>query len=190
MEYPPRSSCARAPHGTAAAVVALSCLMNGALRVDVDAATYRRTARERGPIAALELHAARSGRPLEWVEGVTRASHGRDELALVVVFMGYATMTRPLDEADKEKAKAYLARLVLEGYLVELDQFEAELAATKAKLPKHLRGSVLADPPPPPVKGVTPIPAGGLRDLFTGEVRAPVYPDEPAPSRPPQRRLL
>lgn len=184
----------------------LSCILDDPLRVGLDAATIRSSYTKRGALGTWEQFAIRAGRPLEWMEGRLRGmADWPDELTLIVVHVGYATMTRPAGEADRERAREALAAAVLGMYVEELDKFEAELEATKAKLPAHLRGDrrERQAPPddryppdhgdrpdaPPPAR-VAPIPAGGLRDLFTGEERPPVYPDEPAPTRPPQRRLF
>lgn len=182
-------------------MVILSCIFDDPLRVGLDAATIRASYAKRGALATWEQFAIRAGRPLEWMEGRLRGiAHYPDELTLIVVHVGYATMTRPAEEADRVRAREALAAAVLRMYLEELDKFEAELEATKAQLPAHLRGDRRrreepVDEPPAdrqaaPPAPVAPIPAGGLRDLFTGEERPPVYNDEPPRDRPPQRRLL
>lgn len=184
----------------------LSCILDDPLRVGLDAATIRSSYAKRGALATWEQFAIRAGRPLEWMEGRLRGlPQFPDELTLIVVHVGYATMTRPADEADRERAREMLAAGVLRMYLEELDKHEAAVEEAKAQLPAHLRGDrrERQAPPddryppdhgdrpdaPPPAR-VAPIPAGGLRDLFTGEERPPIYNDEPPRDRPPQRRLL
>lgn len=175
-------------------MVTLTCLLDDFAKVGLDGATIRRVYEKRGAIGALETIAGRTNRKLEWLEGVQRGTYPpRDELTVIAVFIGYCTIRRPESEEQRALGREHVARSLLEMYVLALEEHERAIAAEMEKLPEHLRprpreeAPPVDDRPPPPV---APLPAGGLKDLFTGEVRQPVYNDEPPRDRPPQRRLL
>lgn len=166
----------------------LTALVDDPARVGLTAGELRAIAAGHGAAAALDQVAQRTGHPLEWCEGRHRGlPNFPDELTVIAPLVGFATIGRPVDEASRERGRSAVARALLARYLEELDTFEAELAATQANLAEHLRPKRRpADPPAP----VAPLPAGGLRDMFTGEARMPVYSDEPRERRSDQRRLF
>lgn len=173
-------------------MVTLTCLIDDFARVGLDGATIRRVFAKRGAIGTLETIAGRTNHALQWIEGEVRhAFPPREELTVIAVHIGYCTIRRPASEEHRELGRAHVARSLLEMYVLALEEHERAIAEAMEELPEHLRPSSSDDrgdgrPPAP----VAPLPAGGLKDLFTGEVRQPVYSNEPGESRPPQRKLL
>lgn len=174
-------------------MVTLTCLLDDFAKVGLTGATIRRSYEKRGAIATLELIAGRTNNALQWLEGPQLGTHPvRHECTVIAVFIGYCTIRRPDEPELWPAAREHVARNLLELYVRALEEDERAIAEAMEQLPEHLRPRDRAEAPDDdrPPAPVAPLPAGGLKDLFTGEVRQPVYSDEPRESRPPQRKLL
>lgn len=159
----------------------LACILDEPARCGLTADKLRAIAAAQGSVAALEQVAGRTNHKLDWMEGVDNWTK-RDELALVVVDVGYARMRRPA-EADNEAARQALARSILTPYLEALDHHEAELAEVQASLAEHLKPAAAPAP-------ASTLPISGVRDMFTGDARMPAAAMADRDARPDQRRLF